>query len=817
MESDKPIAGSAAESKSNAAYEAAATAEADGAARGEGTPTTGRALALNAVQRQVIAHAEGPLLVLASPGSGKTTTMILRIGALIRERGIEPARIKAVTFSRAAAADMKRRYGELCPDLPPVDFSTIHSFAYEVVRNRLRYRGTPYTIIEGRMEGAGGAADASAERLHKKTILRQLYQQLRRETLTDEQYEALTTYISYVKNRMLPQAEWPEVPCEVRQAAPLLEAYEAFKRSGQPQRLLDYDDMLTLAQELLAEDEELLEAYQRKYDYILADESQDTSLVQHTLIAMLAARHRNLCVVADDDQSIYSWRGADPAYLLDFRRHYPEAKVLYMEQNYRSSPDIVSPANVFIRRNRNRYPKNMHTANPPGEPIVLRRFADYSDQTAYVVRELQRMERPERAAVLYRNNASSIALLNALDLAKIPLTMRDADHRFFRHWVVEDVLNFMRMTFTDRRPALLEKLYAKLGAYLSKQQVEAVLARDGEGSVFDRLLASGGLQDYQAERIAQIRDVLREMRGMPPEPAIAVIRQRLGYDKTLERISERLGFRKEQLLGILEILEEIARPLETMTDFALRLGHLEEVSRSSATAHGRRRRGVTLSTLHSAKGLEFERVYMIDLADGILPSAEDRKPQPGGPEPLEEAARLFYVGMTRAQRRLELLSYRMRGGERAAESPFVAAVRDILQPRGDEGSSGRQPAARTAKSGRRKRGRGKTEGRSGTGARRDEESGAAAPSVPQRPASGSTRLARPLPASSVQEQGRSPRSPHAYREPGQLVEGARVRHRVFGAGTIVRLTGERVRIAFGDGEKALSLAACLKGGLLEPG
>lgn len=651
-------------------------------------------VALNDIQKQAVLHTEGAVLLLASPGSGKTTTLIMRIGYLIEEQGVSPSRIKAVTFSRASANDMRERYKRFFPGLPTVDFSTIHSLAYGIVREHFGKAGISYRMIEGGggdsdPEEAGGGATQGQAPLYKQAILRQIYKSATGENMTDDQMEELTTYISYVKNKMLPPDQWGTVKPGIREAERILREYEDFKRSGYPDLLVDFDDMLTLANEILERDRNLLQKYQRRYDYVLTDESQDTSLIQHAITEKLVQGHGNLCVVADDDQSIYSWRGAEPSYLLNFRKKFPQAQILFMEQNYRSTPGIVDPANRFIRRNKNRYDKNMFTAlSEPGEPIVIRSFADYKSQTRYVVQELAKTDNLAESAVLYRNNSSSIALMNALERAGIPFYMKDTDNRFFSHWVVEDILNFMRMTFTDKRPDILEKIHLKMNGYVSKQQMAELKEIRNNESVFDNLLNMVKLQDYQRAPIEANRETFREMSGMPPLQAIHVIRTRLGYEKALDKTCEWLGLRKEYLVGILNTLEEIADTLPTMEQFASRLKALEAALKTS-----RRRKGdhaVTLSTLHSAKGLEFERVYMIDLAEGILPSSEDiKKHAAGDEEPMEEAVRLFYVGMTRAKRHLELLTYQERDGEKTAESRFVSHIRSLVEPESDGGGAGK--------------------------------------------------------------------------------------------------------------------------------
>ncbi|MCZ8513737.1 ATP-dependent helicase [Paenibacillus filicis] len=734
-------------------------------------------VSLNEVQTKAVLRTEGPLLLLASPGSGKTTTIIMRIGYMIEEKGIDPSRIKAVTFSRASAADMKERFKRFFPHLEPVDFSTIHSFAFEVVKEHFRKTRTAYQLIEGSLDLKElEETDSDRPPLHKKIILRELFKSIAGDNITDDQMDELTTYISYIKNKMIPQEEWRRVKTDVPEAERILWEYETYKRLGHRKLLVDFDDMLTLGNEVLERDRELLRRYQMKYDYVLTDESQDTSLVQHALIEKLVREHGNLCVVADDDQSIYSWRGAEPSYLLNFKQVYPHAVTLFMEQNYRSSKDIVEAANHFIKRNKNRYDKNMFTRNASSKPIKIVSFANYKYQAKYLVREIQKVEDLSEVAVLYRNHSSSIALMNEFDRAGIPFYMKDADNHFFSHWVVEDILNFMRMTFTDKRADLLEKIHLKLHGYISKQQMAAVKAIENNESVFDNLLNYVQLQDYQVKQLQTCKETFQQMRGMPPLQAIRVIRSRLGYEKALEKMCERLGFRREYLIGILNTLEEIADTLETMEDFAGRLKYLESALKTSKARKGQN--AVTFSTLHSSKGLEFKRVYMIDLTDGILPSSEDLKggSAEGASESMEEATRLFYVGMTRAKQHLELLLYKERDGQKIEESRFVTHVRTILNPPEPVPAASKSAVSNSNnRSGKSK----KAEGRSGSAVK-------------------------------------LPTNPNAIRNKAEITKGRAVKHRVFGQGKVIEVNGEQIHIRFETGMKVLSIAACLERGLLEP-
>ncbi|RUT48755.1 ATP-dependent helicase [Paenibacillus anaericanus] len=723
---------------------------------------------LNEIQQRAVLQTEGPVLLLASPGSGKTTTIIMRIGYLMEEKGVNASRIKAVTFSRASANDMKERFKHFFPDLPPVDFSTIHSLAFEVVREHFWKTRTPYQIIDGNVEIDEQEMDIEDHNLplHKKIILRDLFKSIKGENITDDQMDELTTYISFIKNKMVPEDQWSLVTCDVPEAARILREYETFKKSGHSKLLLDFDDMLTIGNDVLGRDRELLRKYQQRYDYVMTDESQDTSMVQHEMIEKLAQGHGNLCVVADDDQSIYSWRGAEPSYLLNFKQVYPNGVILFMEQNYRSTKNIVDVSNQFIKKNKNRYMKNMFTQNAEYKPVSIVKFDHYETQSKYLVEEIRKLEDLSEVAVLFRNNSSSINLMNQFDRAGIPFYMRDSDNRFFSHWVVEDILNFMRMTFTDKRTDILEKIHTKLNGYITKVQMSILKDIDNNESVFDNLLNYVPLQDYQIKQIEQCKETFQQLQGTPPLVVIRTIRTKLGYEKALEKMCERLGFRKEYLIGILNTLEEIADTLESMEEFAKRLQHLERALKNSKAKKGQN--AVTFSTFHSAKGLEFKRVYMIDLINGIIPSSEDLKrgSRDRNTELMEEAARLFYVGMTRAKSELELLLYGARDGEKVTESTFVSEVRAILDP----------------------------------------------PKLVQKstvtPQQGSS-------SSSIHSPVRS-YNPRAIRSRSQLAQGLQVKHQVFGAGRVMDMGSDIIEIQFTSVTKRLSLQACLDVGLLEP-
>lgn len=690
---------------------------------------------LNKIQRKAVERTEGPLLLLACPGSGKTTTMIMRTGYLIEEKNIAPHRIKAITFSKASANDMHSRFKRFFPEITPVDFSTIHSLAFRITREYLA--DSSYVMIEGNETNG----------LHKKRLLKEMYQTENDEPATEDQLEELMSFISFVKNKMLSRERWSELKGPFTGAVEILKTYEAFKENHDV-RLVDFDDMLTIANEALEKNTTLLSKYQKKWDYVMTDESQDTSLVQHSIVEKLVQLHQNLCVVADDDQSIYTWRAAEPTYLLKFKEVYPNAYIMKMERNYRSSGTIVNASNLFIKANKKRHDKNMFTKQEDGPPIIVKRLASEEAQLKYLMKSLTQLDQFGDVAILYRNNSSSTLLISELNRLGIPFYMKDADNRFFSHWIVDDMLNFMRFSLKPERVDIYSKIASKTNAYWSGSQLR-FLSRMKTGSThaLDEIPRNVTMKDYQLKIVEEQKKWFEAMQTMKPLKVIRTIRAELGYDQMLSSRAEKFGMRLNYLSQILITLEQIAEPLSSMTEFAKRLKELETVTQQAKAE--KTDDMLTLSTFHSAKGLEFERVYMTDLVEGVIPTEEDAEKL----DTLEEARRLFYVGMTRAKKHLELISY-------GSGSRFIDEVNDIILPE-------------------------------------------------------KVRQAPKHNVISTPVKVKVPENPNAVADQEPLVVGAKVRHRVFGIGEIVEKDHERISIQFAKERKDLMIDICLSYKLLE--
>lgn len=694
---------------------------------------------LNDIQKQAVLSVEGPLLLLACPGSGKTTTIIMRIGYLIEERHVEPKRIKAITFSKASANDMKKRFKMLFPDLTAADFSTIHSLAFTITRRWLGKQGRQFTLLEG---------------FQKQNALKSASKKILKENATEDQLNALSTFISLMKNQMIPKMKWSAKEEPFEQAAKIAQCYESMKEASKDTILMDFDDLLLAAEEAMRTDEDLAFEFQSKYDHVLTDESQDTSLVQHKLVEHLTAMHGNLCVVADDDQSIYAWRGAEPNYLMDFKLVYPDAQTLYMEQNYRSSSEIVTASASFIKKNEKRWPKKMHTENGLAGAIKMQRFDTPKRELEYVTYELLAEEDLSEVAILFRNNASSTPFVNELHRRGIPFYMKDADDKFFSHWIVEDMLNFMRLSFNWERKDIFAKIAGKMQLFVSRSALSQFENSQIEGNVFDAFQQMAVLKSSQVRKLDAYKEVYKKIADKRPAQIIRIIRYELGYEESLESMAAKFGHRVDGLKSILDTLEGIAEQTRTMVEFAEQLKTLEEAVQQAKQQP--QEKSVTLSTFHSSKGLEFKRVFMIDLVKGTIPTEDDTN----DPDTMEEARRLFYVGMTRAKERLELLSYSSVDGKSKEDSKFVNEVRGIVFPK-------------QTKQGIK-----------------------------------SSKLNTKAPKS-------VPINPNGISKISLLTQGSLVKHRVFGKGEIMEVGTESITIRFVKETKRLAIEPVLEKRLLE--
>jgi len=621
---------------------------------------------LNKQQKEAVSHLDGPALVLAGPGSGKTTVIICRLAHMIFEWGIEPSEILSMTFNKAAAIEMRNRFARVFGKFvnQSVRFSTLHSFAYSVLRDYERSRNMELTLIEGN-EGA----------LNKRNILKKIYFDVNNAVINDDQLENLINEIGFVKNKMLKSTEGLKMSSSnFRQ---IFEKYEKYKKDN---LLVDFDDMLTYAYSILKRDEGILNKYVNRYKYIQIDEGQDLSKVQFEIIKLLAERSKNLFVVADDDQSIYGFRGAEPEYILNFGRDFTGAKIFYLEKNYRSTKNIVEISSEIIAKNTQRYSKKHYTDNEYGTDPVIINVKDEYEQLDYLVKALKKtLSGGKRTAVLYRNNLSSILLVEMFLRSGIDYCIGENKTFFFNHWFVTDIIAFLKFALDQSDMMSFERIYYKMNRYISKSMIEFAKEEKSPNNVIEKILKHEKLQYYQRIKINELRVEFDGFLKMTPYQALQYIEYVFGYMDNAKSYCEKSGYSFNVVKDMMTILKIIAGGYNTLFEFLERLEFLK--TEVEGKTRSQENNAVILSTVHSSKGLEYDVVYMIDLIDGEFPGQQsiDEEKKNKGSSLMEEERRLFYVGMTRAKEELYLVYPNFKNGESTTVSTFIREVEDCVR------------------------------------------------------------------------------------------------------------------------------------------
>ncbi|TDT61285.1 ATP-dependent helicase [Fonticella tunisiensis] len=621
---------------------------------------------LNEQQKAAALHKDGPCLVLAVPGAGKTTTLIVRLGILTSIYGINPKNILSLTFSKASAIDMKERFNYLFGDTVSagITFSTIHSFALSVIRNYERISGRRYNIIED-----------TTQPINKVSILKNIYREINNEYIGEDRLDELINSIGYVKNAMLNIDEISESQIKISN---FREIYNRYKRIKERYNYIDYDDMLSMSYEILNKNDRILQFYRRQYRYVTVDESQDSSLIQNKLVQLVVSPSNNLYMVGDDDQSIYGFRAAEPDYMLNFKTVYPDAKIYFMEKNYRSTKNIVNLANNFIKSNTKRYDKNMKAEREDESPVQIIEVGSVVEQLKYIIDSFKNASNLNDYAVLFRNNLSSIPLIDALDRNNIKFYMKDSKVSLSRHWVAQDIIAMLNVALNKHDVDSFERIYYKVNSYLPKAAIDHIKNSEDDLSIFQRLLMVPFLTPGQRGKVHSLRGKFSELSNKSPGAAIDFIYNELEYKDYLKRASEE-GYSLQSLETIISILEYIAGNTTSIVQFIARLGELENIMDRSK--YNKNKNAVTVTTIHGSKGLEFDTCYLIDVIDGQFPTQESMRKQ--GIEKdsslYEEEKRLFYVGITRAKNNLYLFDIKGSGSKRIRSSEFINVVKEIIK------------------------------------------------------------------------------------------------------------------------------------------
>lgn len=607
----------------------------------------------NEAQLTAIAHREGPMMVLAGPGSGKTTVITNRAKALIEECGIKPERILVITFTKAAAGEMRDRFEKLMGvERSGVNFGTFHAVYFKILKHAYNYDASCIIKEEERYQ-----------------FFRDYITRLELEIEDEKEFiEGISSEISLVKGERMDIEHYYSMNCSEDNFKKIYRAYERMLRNANK---IDFDDMLLLCYELLTERPDILAVWQKCYEYILIDEFQDINRVQYDIIRLLALPQNNLFIVGDDDQSIYRFRGAKPEIMLNFPKDYPDCRQVLLDINYRSAADIVEAAGRLISANKKRFPKQIRTVHGRENAVRTVEYQDVKGQNEAVARELLEYHRAGGAyndiAILYRTNMQPGALVEKLMEYNIPFRMKDSLPNIYEHWVAKNILAYIRLALGADDRALYFQIMNRPKRYLSR---EAFPDARVDLRQVKRYYYSQAGKGYVIERIEKLEEDLKLLAKTSPYAAVSYIRRAVGYDDYLREYAKLRRINEEELFDTLSQLQEAAREYRTFAEWFEHMEeYREELARQSEQKNDRSRDAVSLMTFHGSKGLEFQHVYIVDANEGITPH---RRAVVN--EDMEEERRMFYVAVTRAKRALTVTYTRERFNKKQEASRFVSEL-----------------------------------------------------------------------------------------------------------------------------------------------
>ncbi len=604
---------------------------------------------LNTAQQKAVCHETGPMLVLAGPGSGKTTVLLCRISRLL-ERGLaKPQEILALTFSKAAAEEMKSRLENL-NGASGVSFGTFHSIFFRILRSRY-----------------GWNVEQIFQEEERRSILRNSIEAEKWDIPDLEEYiSQFFSQLSLMNSELEQPNRFTPTGMPVEEFRKLYRAYEGYKERHEK---LDFDDMLTQCYQLLREDAAVREYWQRKYKFILVDEFQDVNQAQFACLQILAEKHQNLFVVGDDDQSIYAFRGARPDFLLHFPTLYPAAKKVTLNTNYRSTERIVNLAERVIGNNEVRFVKNMKGIGEAGDKVTFFLAEDAAKEAAHIAEKIGRLLDEgvplTEIAVIYRTNLQGGAFARELYKRGIPYDLRDNSGNVYEHWVAKDLLAYLLLAENEESDSALRRILNKPKRYIGKDLLAE--AETMPYTLLRSFFVCPSLKGWQEENLENLRIDLNQIRKRTPYDALKYIRKVIGYDEYLEEFA---AYRRTSAQVLQEIADEIMETAKDCADVRSFREQLERLSlqmKEQSRKKGQKRNGVALMTMHGAKGLEFRAVFLPSLVEGIVPHEK-------GMDTVAEERRLFYVAMTRASEKLCLSAILQRYEKERKPSRFLAEM-----------------------------------------------------------------------------------------------------------------------------------------------
>lgn len=592
---------------------------------------------LTDIQNRAANFIDGPCLVLAVPGAGKTTMLLERVKIL--SKITSPNKILTLTFSRTQAIDMNNRYtGD------DTNIMTIHAFCYLIIRNYLKKFHRELRLLE------------STDTYNKYDLVKRIYQDINNKKPSREDILNFFTETSYMKNAMLDESYLKKV--RIKNIEKVYQTYENFKKIN---NYIDFDDMQILALKLLEENPRLLKSIHQKYEYFQLDEGQDTSLLQFKILKEIVILNNNFMVVADDDQSIYSFRAADPEYLLNFKAYYPRAEIIIMNENHRSSKNISTLAGNFIKENKFRYEKEIISKKDKGDKIIIKTLHDSYDQYNFIRKNI---DNDKTNAILFRNNISAINLVSFLLEDGIDFSINDDFLDFFKSQIIDDIFDIIKFSEDFNNVSAFENIYYKIKTFIKKTEIEKLNTKPLNQDVFDFFY---NFIDYDRKNsLYDIEKKLKHLRNLPLSRKISYIYKYMGYKEYASLKANKFA---EEVINkdlFIESLINFTHDLETIEDFDKKVLGLKKKIRLIKKSN------LILQTIHRSKGLEYDKVFVVDLNKNEFPIIDYEKDPIKN---LEEERRIFYVAMTRAKENLYILATKKRNNKKALPSEFFTRIK----------------------------------------------------------------------------------------------------------------------------------------------
>ncbi len=615
---------------------------------------------LNQSQKQAVCHDRGPMMVLAGPGSGKTMVITHRVQWLIEQAGVHPAGILVVTFTKAAADEMRQRFVSLMNGkVLPVSFGTFHAVFFSILRHAYNY--TASNIIREEQ---------------KQQFMRDIIEDMPVEPdNVNEFINDVLGEIGLVKGSMLDVDHYYATSCST---SVFRDIYRQYVMRMENSRLIDFEDMMVYTYELFTERKDILAAWQQKYQYILIDEFQDINPLQYRLVRMLALPQNNIFIVGDDDQSIYGFRGAKPEIMLNFEKDFPKVKKVFLSVNYRSQAAIVRGAGCVIKNNKQRFAKEIRAARTEEKPIDIRVFQGPADENAAVIREImdyhqKKQIRYGEMAILFRTNTQARMLLEKMMEYNIPFKMQDAMPNIYQHWIAQDIMAYIRIALGSTARGDFLRIINRPNRYVSRQVF------DERQVAMDVLMEKYNGKTWMQERLSKFMYDMKMLKNMQPFAAINYIRHGIGYEEFLEKYAEERRLEGGELLEVLDELQESSRNYRTFSEWFEHIEtYTEQLKQQARNRREDKGDSVSLATMHHSKGLEYEIVFIVDANETVTPHHKALLDSD-----IEEERRMFYVAMTRAKSELHIFFLKERYGRPLAMSRFVGEIlvdRDIVKP-----------------------------------------------------------------------------------------------------------------------------------------